>query len=41
MSRTYHHLSPEDRAVIMIERRNGRSLRSIARLRPFALHGVA
>ena len=32
MSRTYHHLSPEDRAVIMIERRNGRSLRSIARL---------
>lgn len=31
MSRTYHHLSPEDRAVIMIERQNGSSLRSIAR----------
>ena len=30
MSRTYHHLSPEDRAVIMIERQNGSSLRSIA-----------
>jgi IS30 family transposase len=29
--RTYHHLSPEDRAVIMIERQNGNSLRSIAR----------
>lgn len=29
MSRTYHHLSPEDRA--MIERQNGSSLRSIAR----------
>lgn len=31
MPRTYHHLSPEDRAVIMIERQNGSSLRSIAR----------
>lgn len=30
MSRTYHHLSPEERAVIMIERQNGSSLRSIA-----------
>lgn len=31
MSRTCHHPSPEDRAVIMIERQNGSSLRSIAR----------
>ena len=31
MRRTYHHLSPEDRAMIMIERQNGSSLRSIAR----------
>jgi IS30 family transposase len=31
MSRTYHHLSPEDRAMIMIECQNGSSLRSIAR----------
>lgn len=31
MSISYHHLSPEERAVIMIERRNGSSLRSIAR----------
>jgi len=31
MSRTYHHLSAEDRATIMIERQNGSSLRSIAR----------
>ncbi|MGY0651020.1 helix-turn-helix domain-containing protein [Luteimonas sp. A537] len=31
MSRTYHHLSPEDRAVIMIERQNGSSLRSTPR----------
>ena len=30
MSRTYHHLSAEERAVIMLERQNGRSLRSIA-----------
>lgn len=30
MSRTYHHLSSEERAVLMIERQNGRSLRSIA-----------
>lgn len=32
MSRIYHHLSPEERAVLMIERRSGSSLRSIARL---------
>lgn len=31
MSRTYHHLSAEERALIMIERQNGSSLRSIAR----------
>ena len=31
MSKIYHHLSPEERAVIMIERQNGSSLRSIAR----------
>lgn len=31
MSRIYHHLSPEERAVIMIEHQNGSSLRSIAR----------
>nr|WP_075807044.1 helix-turn-helix domain-containing protein [Melaminivora alkalimesophila] len=31
MSRTYHHLSSEDRAVIMIERQSGSNLRSIAR----------
>ena len=30
MSRTYQHLSPEERAVIMIERQNGSSLRGIA-----------
>ncbi|WP_156880593.1 helix-turn-helix domain-containing protein, partial [Thermomonas fusca] len=30
MSRTYHHLSAEERAVIMLERQNGSSLRSIA-----------
>lgn len=29
MSRTYQHLSPEERAVIMIERQNGSSLRAI------------
>ena len=29
MSRTYQHLSPEERAVIMIERQNGSSLRTI------------
>ncbi len=31
MSRTYHHLSAEERALMMIERQNGSSLRSIAR----------
>lgn len=31
MPRTYHHLSPEERALLMIERQNGSSLRSIAR----------
>ena len=31
MSRTYHHLSHEEHTVIMIERQNGGSLRSIAR----------
>jgi IS30 family transposase len=31
MPRTYHHLSAEDRVVLMIERQNGSSLRSIAR----------
>src|SRR5690606_4770662 len=31
MSRTCHHPSPEERAVIMIERQEGASLRSIAR----------
>jgi len=30
MSRTYHHLSAEERAVLMIEHQNGSSLRSIA-----------
>lgn len=30
MSRTYRHLSPKERAVIMIERQNGSSLRKIA-----------
>lgn len=28
---SYHHLSPEERAVLMLERENGRSLREIAR----------
>lgn len=31
MSGIYHHLSPGDRAVIMIERQNGSSLGSMAR----------
>lgn len=31
MSRIYHHLSAEERAVIMLERQNGSSLRAIAR----------
>lgn len=31
MSRRYHHLSAEERALIMIERHNGSSLRAIAR----------
>lgn len=26
----YHHLSPEERAIIMLERQNGSSLRQIA-----------
>ncbi len=30
MSRTYHHLGAEERAVIMLERQHGSSLRSIA-----------
>ena len=31
MPRTYHHLSAEERAVLMIEHQNGTSLRAIAR----------
>ncbi|HUD43046.1 MAG TPA: helix-turn-helix domain-containing protein, partial [Dokdonella sp.] len=31
MARQYQHLSGEERAVIQIERRNGSSLRAIAR----------
>ncbi|WP_414675069.1 helix-turn-helix domain-containing protein, partial [Luteibacter sp.] len=30
MPRTYHHLCAEERALIMIERQNGSSLRHIA-----------
>ncbi|MGY5942182.1 helix-turn-helix domain-containing protein [Stenotrophomonas forensis] len=30
-TRTYHHLSAEKRAVIMIERQDGASMRSIVR----------
>lgn len=32
MGTTYNHLSSEERAVIMIERRRGRSFRAIAGL---------